>query len=304
MVVFYTKPVQEVASAQMKPCILVSWTKKNGIHYSKMHLLEKEEYAFSKEKCEIKIGKSFLKGDLHKYEVHLDLPDIQVDMTLIGEVPAWRPGTGHVFFGKKEKQFFAWLPAVPKGKITGTFSYKNETKQLTGSGYHDHNWGNANMYYLMNHWYWSRVDMGEYTIIASQIVAQKKFGYAQVPIFMVAENGKILADSAVEYLKFVPTEREIEPFSKRPLYQKIIFNYDSPTQAYILTLQQKEVIEKRQFLEALQGFKKRIALLLQINSTYLRMTGEATLSVSKQGKTENLKGEAIWEQFYFGENID
>ncbi len=304
VIVFYTKPMHKVALANPNPCITVSITKKNGFNFKNYYQIPLAECHFAKEKCEVIMGKSYVKGDLKRYEIHLDLPDIQANLNLVGEVPAWRPGTGHIFFGEQERHFFAWLPSVPKGKIEGTLRYQNNTEKVSGSGYHDHNWGNQNMYKLMNHWYWSRVDLGEYTVIASQIVAQKRFKYTNTPIFMVAKNGEILADSAIEYMKFAPTQREIEPFTKRPLYKQLIFNYDSPTQDYVLTLHQKEIIEKVQFINILKGLKKKLALLFQINPTYLRISGEATLQVSKGGQTETLKGNSIWEQFYFGKNID
>ena len=32
---------------------------------------------------------------------------------------------------------------VPEGAVTGTLTADGETRQVTGSGYHDHNWGNV-----------------------------------------------------------------------------------------------------------------------------------------------------------------
>ena len=44
--------------------------------------------------------------------VHLD---IAVDVTLTADIPAWRPRTGHLYFGPQGEHEFNWLPAVPWG---------------------------------------------------------------------------------------------------------------------------------------------------------------------------------------------
>lgn len=307
VIVFYTKPLQEVASPVMKPCITVAISQKNGENEKKNYHFPVQDCSFSKEKCEVKLGKNTLKGDLKNYEIHLDLPDMQADIHLEREVNSWRPATGHMFFGKKEQYYFAWLPSVPKGKITGSFSYKNEKKNITGSGYHDHNWGNYNLYFLLNHWYWCRVDLGEYTVITSQMIGAKKYGYQPINVFMVAKNGEVVAEDGRK-MTFTGSNYVLEPTVKRPLYRHLAFDYKSSdtTSDYSLVLQQKEIIEKSELINALTGNKKRVAKFLKVNPTYLRMEGKASLAV-KDKKTENIsvqEGEGIWEQFYFRKNID
>jgi len=36
--------------------------------------------------------------------------------------------------------------------------------------------------------------LGPYTFISAYIVAEKKYGYAPFPVFMLARDGKIIAD--------------------------------------------------------------------------------------------------------------
>jgi hypothetical protein len=52
----------------------------------------------------------------------------------------------------------------------------DDNKQIntSGSGYHDHNWGNNSIMELFNHWYWSRAEIGPYNVIASEMIAEKK----------------------------------------------------------------------------------------------------------------------------------
>lgn len=72
------------------------------------------------------------------------------DLVLQRRVPSYRPATGYMSAGK---QYFAWLAAVPEGKISGTISTDKVTREVTGSGYHDHNWGNVSPAALFDGWW-------------------------------------------------------------------------------------------------------------------------------------------------------
>ena len=47
-----------------------------------------------------------------------------IELTLDASVPSWRPESGKIMFGKKD--YFAWLPSVPEGKVMGTLKTKDE----------------------------------------------------------------------------------------------------------------------------------------------------------------------------------
>jgi hypothetical protein len=50
--------------------------------------------------------------------------------------------------------------------LTGTITINGETVQVEGSGYHDHNWGNAPMNALVGGWYWGRAKVEGMTQVA------------------------------------------------------------------------------------------------------------------------------------------
>lgn len=87
---------------------------------------------------------------------------------------------------------------MPQGQVDATLVLDGERQSLTGVGYHDHNWGNYSMIKLMNNWYWARAKIGEYTVIACYITAEKDYGYTTFPVFMLARDGRILADDATQ----------------------------------------------------------------------------------------------------------
>src|ERR1700728_3498804 len=57
------------------------------------------------------------------------IDEVSVDVTLTGQVPSWRPGTGRVYFGADQSHEFAWLPAVPQGTVEVRYRIGDETHE-------------------------------------------------------------------------------------------------------------------------------------------------------------------------------
>lgn len=56
-----------------------------------------------------------------------------VDVKLTGQVPSWRPTSGHMYFGEHDEHFFAWLPAVPQGEVSVDLNIRGKKEHLQGS---------------------------------------------------------------------------------------------------------------------------------------------------------------------------
>ena len=136
----------------------------------------------------MRLGGNRFTGDLHRYRIQATTEEVSVDITVTGEVPPWRPSTGYMLFGADRSKEFAWLPAVPQGAVTITYSVGGEQYQTTGVGYHDHNWGNVALMKIVHDWYWARGQAGPYSVIASYITAAERYGFEPIPIFMLARE--------------------------------------------------------------------------------------------------------------------
>ncbi|MFN0201191.1 MAG: lipocalin-like domain-containing protein [Bacteroidia bacterium] len=300
VVVFYTKPLAETVFEDIKPYITIIYTDKNGKRLlNEEYYSAPQDYAISKEKCEVRFGNNYCRGDLSKYEIHLNTKNIQADIQLLGEIPAWRPATGHLFFGKKEQDYFAWLPSVPKGKATGSMKIQGQTIAIEGSGYHDHNWGNRVISDLMEYWYWSRTEIGEYTVIASQIYAKKKYGGQAFPIFFVAKGDKVVAENG-DFMKFKGKEEEVDSVNKKLILKDLTFAYQKEEDSYTLHLEQKRYIHKAAFVDIVKKWQRVLLKAIRLNPTYYRMEGKVTLETQTPTNTENIQGGGIWELFYLG----
>jgi hypothetical protein len=180
---------------------------------------------FSTDHADIRIGPDRFKGDLQTYTIHVDAAEtggMGCDLTLRRRVASYRPATGYIEAGDK---FFAWLVAVPEGAVTGTVTADGVTRQVTGSGYHDHNWGNISPADLFDNWWWGRGISGGHTVIASEIRGKDSVGGTRIPLFFVADDHQVQVNA---YGSAVSTEegplvRHPDPKHKRPIPSAIAF---------------------------------------------------------------------------------
>jgi hypothetical protein len=171
VVVFYTKP-NVSPNGPLAPRITINITLPDGRTFEKFLDTRPELFNASKSGCDVRVGTNRFVGDLNRYHITATIEEISVEIELTGEVPAWRPKSGHLYFGVEGREkLFAWLPSVPRGRASVRYRIGDEEHRASGSGYHDHNWGDVPMQTLMHNWYWARASVGPYTIIASHITA-------------------------------------------------------------------------------------------------------------------------------------
>jgi hypothetical protein len=184
-----------------------------------------EPGSFSSESADIKIGPHQFKGDLDTYSIHVDSAEtggVGCELTLRRRVASYRPATGYIEAGKR---FFAWLVPVPEGAVTGTLTADGVTWEVTGSGYHDHNWGNVSPAKLFDSWWWGRGRSGEHTIIASEIHGKSAVGSTNIPLFFIGDEHRVEVDafgSDVSTIKGDPV-RHPDSSHKRPIGSGISF---------------------------------------------------------------------------------
>jgi hypothetical protein len=304
VVVFYTKYEFDV-KGEACPTIRFDLTLPDGRSISKKISEEKgSTIRASKEKCDVKIDRSSIQYADGQYLIHFVDDTIDYRCTMKSIVPMWRPKTGHMFFGDKQKDFFAWFVAQPSADLEAVLTVDGERCQLIGNGYHDHNWGNAEMNQLINHWYWCRATIGPYTVISCDIIAAKKYGYIRQPIIMIAKNGEILEDQE-ELTKIERKDMIKHPFTKKFMDNKLMFLQSSGHNAsYQIEYHREGDIVESSLLSGMElSLLQRIAVkVLKINPTYVRCIGRVTLTVNENGKQEVYEQEALWEQMFFSNN--
>ena len=298
VIIFFTKPVTSL-SKKNKPYVSFDYVSPSGkeIHTT----FKSDKFSFSKEECDVRIGDCYIKGDLKHYEIYFKNEVVECKLTLDGSVPSWRPDAGQIYFGKKD--YFAWLPSIPEGKVDGSLKSGDLTIELKGTGYHDHNWGNKLMVFLMNDWYWGRAKIGDYVVVSSYIYANKKGKYKATPVFMLAKNGEILTGDASKYMTYEEKNFYKDSYTKRHVAKTLIYEYNEPNKNMHFRITYKkgdEDVEKHNMKDIVG---KPLAMLLHLfgfRGSYHRMSGIAQLEKIENGVVvESIEAPSMWEQMCF-----
>lgn len=303
VIIFYSKSPIEV-NGPIKPQATIELTLPDGTKYTDEVHASIVESSYATDRCDVRIGRSRITGDLKHYDIEFYGEKIQARVSLDGTIPAWRSQTGSILFGDKEEHYFAWLPAIPEGHAVADVTYEGRDLHLEGSGYHDHNWGNIIMLKLMRHWYWGRAKIGDYKVISAWITGEKQYGYRDFDVFMLAKGSEILGDNSNHTLKFLSTDEYFNKASGKPIYGKVIYEYTTESgELYRIIYDRHGDISNQNFIDLLSGITKFGAKLIGFSGSYTRFEGDATIEKIQDSEVvERVSEKAVWELMYFGKS--
>ncbi len=306
VIVFYTKPFTEIKKGLI-PFISINIDRPDGTSIKKAHYEIVEAFSASGKTCDVTIGNNYFRGNLKDYKIHFEDEELTIDVSMHRTSESWRPKTGHFIYGNSGKEF-AWLVPVPQGKANISYTYKGKSYKLQGSCYHDHNFGNANMADVINHWYWSRSELGPYTLIAAELISVKEYNSEPIIVYYLAKDGKTLADDGNK-VKLYRTYGKMRKAGNRPVSSELKFIYEDGNIKYEYTLHQEKFLMAMKIFDALisNKLKRKLAVLISgLNPAYYRMTGTANLKIYESNcKTEEYTSpKTVWELMYFGEPYD
>jgi hypothetical protein len=300
VVVFYTKP-NVSPNGPLAPRITINITLPDGRAFEKFLDARPELFNASKSGCDVRIDTNRFVGDLNRYRITATIEEISVEVELTGEVRAWRPKSGHLYFGVEgQEKLFAWLPSVPHGLASVRYRIGNEEHRASGSGYHDHNWGDVPMQTLMHNWYWARASAGPYTVIASHITAAAAYGYEKQIVYMLARDGKIIADDDAK-VSFETDRVAIDGKTGKPVADFTRYAYHDGDTRYIVSFERQETILQAILTDRTPLIKRIIARLIGFDGAYHRFTGKVTIEKFEgEAHVQCFADRAIWELMYFG----
>lgn len=296
VIVFVTKPLLE-RSGPLKPGVSLTITRPDGTKLAQFPVFPAEQFSASKQTCDVRIGPHWAGGDLHRYQVHVEMEDLAADLTFTGLVPPWRPGAGKVYFGDSmqaglPRHYFAWLASIPFGAVEGTLTYDGQTHHVTGTGYHDHNWGNVGLTEVMDHWYWGRAHIGDFSVIFVEQIAARRYGHIRMPVFMLARGNEIIADDPR------PLTMQARDFVRhaegRGYPRAVDFHWQRGRDTVGLALRNPRPIEAVSLLLLFPPWKRRL-LRLFTNPYYFRFNADLELHVNLGRLKTVERGRAIYE---------
>ncbi|MGN1381474.1 MAG: hypothetical protein ACI4W2_01510 [Eubacterium sp.] len=205
--------------------------------------------------------------------------------------------------------------------MTGTLTYEGKTVEVRGLGYHDHQWMNILPFAAFHHWFWGRMYTEKYTVYIYDFVCNKKFEYKRIPFFIVADNktGEIVFETNGNVS--LETELVDMPVGKKyPKTSRYVF--DNGERRAEFTAAWHEILEARDVygdapanqeearrlaeqagitdMQKVSGGTKEAFDAAGIQPTYHRFFADGGIRLTIDGKTEESKGNMIYEYSYIG----
>ena len=305
---FFPKAPSNQRRAADSPTYNYTLTLPDGRVLKKSPVYEAEAAHFGTDKCDVVFGNSQFVGDYENYHIIADPHDtpegLGADIHLKSTAKPYRPATGYFTFDNDD--FYTWFCAVPSGDVTGTITYDGQAHQITGTGYHDHQWGSTSYLPLWNNWTWARQKLDDYTILTFDLVATKKYHHQRFPIVFVQNAAGDLIFESFHQVSYQCTDKYFDDQTKKNYPKVQRFDYQNNASTLQYELKTKQTIET---VSLKDGLPKIIAMTIKLkgmNPSYARYLGNGELTLQQPGQpTIHRSGELIYEFMYPGaENFD
>jgi predicted secreted hydrolase len=265
------------------PTIQIFTYTPEGKRYVGMEAVAPKDCHASEKICDVKMGSSYLKQEGKVYKMAMHSKGIGCELTFEGTVPGWKHGDGLMLPADKNDIIEGWVIACPRAKVKGKLFIKDQVIDVKGDGYHDHNWGNKDLYDIFRGWYWGRLNDPKYTIIFSntQILDGN-----WLPSLYVADGKSTLL--ATNDYKFSVEKEEADPKTGEKYAKIISLKYDSNDLKLDCRLDTKSIVE--------HGPLPKVN---EFNMSNWRFLADYQGEITVDGKRESIKGETIHERLLF-----
>lgn len=107
------------------------------------------------------------------YVVSFEFPGYAADLRFVGCTQGWKG---------QQKGGDWWAVALPRADVSGSIIIDNETIDVEGTGYHDHNWDVTATSVMRFGWFWGKFNSPDYSVTWSMLLPNR---ISKVPILVV-----------------------------------------------------------------------------------------------------------------------
>ncbi|MGY5880189.1 MAG: lipocalin-like domain-containing protein [Candidatus Thorarchaeota archaeon] len=294
LVAFFYAAIPNPGLDQGKIAVELTLLRPDGRKTQKIVKYKKPDFYASREKPDVKIGENYMKVEftddgLPIYEIFLEDEDLMFNLTYKAQVKGWKPGTGYSHFANLGH--FAWVVPFPRASVKGTIRDGDNTMEVTGVGYHDHNWLNFSFQSIIEYWMWGRVYSENFTVSYAFIQCNNKVDRHAVKVLMAAKGSEVILSSG----EYEFTKEDFE-FSEKA-------GHSFPRCISITNPESLEVkMDVAKVLEAenmLDNFNPVLAFLakyvLRMKPGYFRLNSDFVIKVTHDGVDYEEKGNTLHE---------
>jgi hypothetical protein len=297
VVTFNTKP-NTAPDGPLDPSVLIIYHGADGTKIRESVSHPEADFSASQDGCDVRIGPNTVSGDLTHYDLHLDDAGVEADISIDRRSPSWRPGAGLTFFDSAQTQYLAWVVPVPYGEVSGTITVGGETLNVTGSAYHDHNWGNKVMDAGLDHWFWGRAHIGEYTVVYVRMTTKGLFGIGSIniPTLLLAKGDEVITDDMLPL--HLETHGDVPGPGHQSYPSELDWSWQTDDGSVTMHVSSVEMIEALDMGRPHHGIGHAM-LHMADHPMYYDFNADMTLTVKLNGIDETVTGRTLFEKMMF-----
>lgn len=315
---FRNKPAMLSDQTEDKPLMVITITDPDGTVHSDTATYAMSESRIGDKYCDFHCGSHYVEGNLKDYHIHIEPIDhagatakaidglsvtdekgIGVDLNFRAEVKPFRHGAGRTLFDNNDDTFSSWL-CIPRMNVRGTVTVDGRTKEMSGTGYHDHRCMALNDMYAWHHWLWGRQIFEDYTVVIYDLVTAKKYGYTKIPLFAIYDkNGEIIFDNDGS-MECDILEMQWEEISQKDYPKAIRYRVEKDETEIEYCLSWREILEVREMYWSMPEEQRKLFDQLGVQISYNRYFSDGKLKITQKGKTIERTGTMIYEFAYIG----
>lgn len=306
---FRPKAPNDMAIEASSPNLNVNIVTADGQEYVDMIGVDAADSEMATDRCYVRYGEHYARGDFSDYDVVVKpVNGVGVDLHFRALVEPFRPGgTATIALGEAE-EFYYTDQSVPRCQVTGSVTAGGKTWQVTGEGYHDHQWMNVHPFLTWHHWLWGRFYGQTFTAVIYDFTTSERFGFTNVPVFGVMDrSGKLIFDNKSPVERTTETYHDDATGKDYPKKSHYVFTDSGTTVTF--DVEWHDLIEFRdtygdaekgdRYGMSGQGMKARYDQM-GIQPTYMRYAATATIAVTDENGTATESGDMIYEFNYPG----
>lgn len=258
-------------------------------------------FSASGETCDVRIGDSYMRGRSPRYEMSVEAEGDRLDLVFDSEVPGWKPGTGVNVVPFPLLKSMGWLVPVPRARVSGALTLDGRVIEVEGHGYHDHNWGEAPIFHVVDNWHWGHVVAGDIGVTWADITFSRGLGYQHAFMFLLSRSGRLIyetSDIDLTYGRWRDESRFLHPYPQRI---DLTFGSQGGPASGTLSMRVERVVETQDLLEMV-GVPRPLAWLVHHSFSrpyYFRWRSRIEGSLEIEGEKVEIDGETIHEQMLF-----
>ncbi|MCX7634668.1 MAG: hypothetical protein N2Z74_02860 [Syntrophales bacterium] len=232
--------------------------------------------------CHVHMGDSWLK-DLGngRYEMSMFIGDIGARLSMENIVPGWKLGSGFNYKNEETGKVAGWVVPVPYARVAGELCLPGKKLAVTGSAYHDHNWGNMRLHEICSSWYWGRVHHGDLCVDYGWVLPRDPAAPIFAPL-MIARGGEIVLSTNIMHTGL--SDVVTDPQTGKDYARRLVITTDN------LGVKMRLRIHTKRLVEAL-----RLPKAAAWEQYYFRFLADYVLEVEIDGAQSNVCGEMLHE---------